>query len=398
MPDTNPSDPQAPAAGTNVQPGTTGDQPSAPSESTATTTTTDNPADPKPLSYEEAGSILDEADNNSARRSRDPLADSEDTSPLDDPAPADPLGVNELDELLPEETETPAGTTEEPQPAAEEPVAPSTEGEDEPEDHEALPKRIRLNLEQLNARDAAIILHARKTGKSLKEAEAELFGTSTPEPAKATETVTTPEPELASPDTILAEITELKNQRRKAATEFDQAAQIEITEKIEAAQERLTEARARQATETQRYQADFNQSYSRAEQAYADAFKAGTKLHDSILADKARLERVNPDFFNDPEWPETLVFKHAGKLGMTKAEAAKPTAEAPNPTPKPTAKPQPAKPARPVPGPAPGGRAATDTQSPVQAIRARLKAAEAANDGAAVDKILLELEQAQQAA
>lgn len=394
MPDNNPSDPQAPAAATNVQPVDSGDQPS-PGESTATTTTTDNPADPKPLSFEEAGAILDEADKKSARRTRDPLADSEETSALDDPAERDPLGANELDELLPdEETETQAENPEEPQPAAEETETPSLEGEAEPEDHEALPKRIRLNLEQLNARDAAIILHARKTGKSLKEAETELFGTSTPEPAKVTETETTPEPELESPEQITAEIEELKATRRKASEEYDAKALVDVTEKIEAAQERLAEAKARQASTASRHEAAVGESMARAQGAYPDAFKPGTALHDAVLADKVRLEKANPAFFNDPEWAETLVYKHAGKLGIPKAEAAKPTATEPKPASKPAAKPQPAKAARPVPGPAPGGRTGADSQSSMQAIRDRLKAAEAKGDVTAVNKIILELEQA----
>lgn len=398
MPD-EPTPPPAPAAAepTDTTP-ESGDTPSTPdSQSTATTTTT-TPAEEKELTFDEAQAILDAADQKSARKkTTDPLADPEDLDPLEDPDATDPLETDDLDEVLPDETEEPAAEetpeVEAATPEGEPEATPSTEPETDPD---GLPKRIRIKLDELDPRDAAILLHARKTKKTFEEAKAELFGT-TEAPAKAKETEvkeTTPE---ETPETIITEIDALKAQRREAGLAFDTKALVEIDDKLDAAKERLTEARARKtaketAVQTQ-YESGLQESMGRAEEAYPDAFKPGTDLHDAINADKQRLEKQNPAFFDDPEWPETLVYKHAGKLGKVKATAQTTTAPAAKPAAKAVVK-QPLKPARPVPGPAPGGRSATESKTSETVIRERLKAAEAKGDTVEVDRIIKELETA----
>lgn len=414
MPDATTSVAQAPAASpeTNHQPGS-GSSPST-DQPTATTTpaSTTPPTDPKALTYEEAGRVLDEA-GNPAKNAADPLADPEEVDPLADPDEPDPLALGEaestLDELLPTTEEQPTVPEAEVQPAA--PVegeVQTTPTTDEPTttpagENEEMPKRIRLNLEQMNARDFAVILHARKTGKSLREAETDLFGTNTPADQVTTPAATTPEPAPESPEQIKAEIESLKAERRTAAEAYDGKTQVEITEKIEAAQERLVEARARQTTAAATYESAYTESLALAQTEFPDASKPGTDLHDAILMDKKRLEQVNPRFFDDPQWPETLVFKHAGKLGITPASRAKttpaaaattpsPAATAPKPGTTPAAKPLPVKPARPVVSPAPGGRADAQATVTAQSIREQLKEATAKGDVAAIDRIQRYLE------
>lgn len=387
---------QAPAAADNNPSGV---QPSDPITPSSADLTTKDTSTQKGLTPEEASAILEQADAEAkARRTRDPLADPEDSDPLADPQEGDPLGIGELDEVLPTDDTTTEETDPETQPEAEVEVDPEGEPETEPEAEVETPKRIRLNLDGFTPQERAILMEARRTGKSYEETKETLFGKTESAPTvEAKADPATPATPQKSSAAIQAEIDSLKAERRTATKEFDQEKNLEITEKLETAYEQLTEARAREAAVGQRYQSAVEASVASAATDYPDALKPGTALHDAIKADKARLERANPAFFDDPEWPETLVLKHAAKLGIAKATASKEVAPQPTPeAPKPKAKPQPAKAARPVPAPAPGGR--TEGVNFAQSIQQRLAEARAKGDSAAVDKIMVELERAQQAA
>jgi hypothetical protein len=220
-------------------------------------------------------------------------------------------------------------------------------------------------------------------------------------PAAKTETKAATEPEVVTPEQtpeeIEAEIARVEAEAEDFAIKFNTAELNKANKQLRVLDRQLGEAKARQSAKQTAYDTAFTESAARSAQAYPDAAKEGTPLHAAIKADVERLEKVNPSFFNDPEWVETLTYKNAGKLGLAKAAAPAATTATPAKVTAKVAVKQPLKPTRPVPGPAAGGTPVA-TESTEQAIRAELEAAKARGDGDAVDKIILRLEARQKAA
>ena len=335
-----------------------------------TTPAPDTFGEPQPLSYAEAGEILDLAGGE--KRGRDALEDTESADPLADPGENSPLEGEQEDEAG-AETDPADTSPEEERPEDADP----THTDSDPD----LPRRIRLDLERFSPRDAAILLHSRKTGKSLADAETELFGTTAPvsqqTPADAAS--------MANSARLRREIDEMKAQRRRSTEDFDVKRQLELTERIEAASEALGEAQAQENAAASHRQSAMDSSALRVDDAYPDAFVPGTELSEAIIAELDRTRTANPAFLDLDDWPELIVGKVALRLGIAPRPATALRASAKTrPTPKAAA--------WPVASPAPGGRSGTRSPASVEAIRAELADAMKRGDGQKADRIIRQLE------
>jgi hypothetical protein len=350
---------------------------------------------------------------------RDPLAESpEGEDPLlthDQDNDADPLGV--LVEAT-EEAETDAGTTTDTEATGETPVAtteseivavPEAEAAKTTEDEDAHPQgRKRLNIFRKNAageyvydaRERAAMQFADESVIGVIEAYTRLFG----EMPKAQVTPGTkeqpPEKEPTAAE-IQQQILTLRQQRKDAAVGLDTIKANELTEQIEdlidqrnaATQLEAERGRAKQ-TEAERSQSEQLESMHRAGALFPDVTTDGTELHTAITLEIAKIERSNPMFFRDPEWPESLTAKLAARLGVMPvvskpSETIKPapgkSATEPNTVVRPTPPKQAARPA-----PAPGGISAQAPKANVQDFQARLSAARTRNDLPAIKALMRE--------
>lgn len=351
----------------------------APEKTTEQDTTTQTQQDAKPLDFAAAGDILDKAGGEHPESRGNALADSEEADALADSAETDALesgAADDLDSVLADDPDSDAATDD----------TVSGGEQDEPDaatarDYSKLPPRI-----------AAIMRHVDAAGVSYEEAEAAIFGTAKGEESEA-------QTEEAKPFDFTAaeaELADLRTKRRAASADFTNPAKtIELTELIEAkqlvlaterAKEQLQAAEAARERRTSEGQRQTKQAEAVADMGakFPDAFKPGTKLHDAILTDSTKLLQSNPAFFNDPDWVETLVRKHASRLGIVEKKpgasaSASPAATAARTAPKPKLN------ARPL--PAPGGRSATQQTSEAEISKA-IQEAKARGDAATLDHIL----------
>lgn len=262
-----------------------------------------------------------------------PLALEEESASLAGDEPFNPFEDGEPEES-PENTNEPE-------------VNPEPEENDEEVDTDKpAPKRIRVKVDHLSARDRAVTELMGREGLSMEEAFERVtgnkFGAPTAPPEPKTDTPPVDTPTVAKQKETIAE---LRKQRTQAAKDFklDEVDALDL--KIEEAREVLDELKLVERDTTREQQNQFmslrDESEARAIAAYPDANKEGTPLFKAIEADVERLKAVNPGFFNDPEWPETLAAKQAAKLNIPRAGATpkapvvpkKPVAKTPVPDP-----------------------------------------------------------------
>lgn len=187
--------------------------------------------------------------------------------------------------------------------------------------------RVRMNLEKLPEQEQAIIKLIGKKQIPYAQAYKEITGQ---DYAPAKTEVEDAEPEITPEPTEAVEkqqskIKDLRAQRAQLIKDFKVDEANVITEQIE--EETLTlaemraEARLVARSNESRYENQVQESGVRAATSYPDAGKPGSSLHAAITKDVDRLNKVNPSFFKDPEWPELLAAKHAMKLGIAPANA-----------------------------------------------------------------------------
>jgi len=240
----------------------------------------------------------------------------------------------------------------------------------DPEEDDALPKRLRLNFEKLNGvpeRDKAIIALMRKRNISYDAARNELFG-ETPAPTSQKEDASLKDASTPESNDALAaldkEINELVAQRENAADEYQHREYAKLTTQIEEKRDALRELKFEQKLKQQQAQQTVAQqvqtSMERAVEAFPEIGEPGSVFRTAIESDIQRLESTNPAFFHDPDWPETLAAKHAMRLGKVPAKAQQ-TGQQPS---KPDV--QARRASRPVqspPSPSPGGVSVNGAQS-----------------------------------
>lgn len=329
------------------------------------------------LDFATAGEILDQAGGDRHESKTDALDDAPEVDPLADSADTDPLaGEDDLDALLGADGDAAHdGEGEETIIAEEEPGAAGETATD----YSRLPPRV-----------AAVLRQAEAMGCSFEEAEAAIFGPAGGHPGDRDSGMAPEEyggQDLAAADHELAHLRAL---RRQAAADFTNPTRaLELTEQIEARQLVLATERARrqlQAAET----ADARQQHEAAvlddmQGRFPGAFVPGNRLHDAILADRNRLSQSHPAFFADPDWAETLVRKHASRLGIVET---KPGASAATGRGAQAARhgSPPRRTARPL--PAPGGRSAAPHQLTEAGMSKAIRAAQSRGDAATLDFIL----------
>ena len=403
-----------------------GGAPNAPQEGATPPAEQPTTTESKPLTEAEARTLLRKHSQPSRDNERDPLDGEAEQDPLlthSEDAERDPLGeaiecAEEESEAEPNQTapdgETP-GSTEGTAAAEEVPAKPETEAEaDAPEQPEADgPRgRKRLNIFRkndqgeyvYNAQERAAMQFADEEGVGFIEAWHRLFGDMPKaETATATnETKPVEQPKELTVEEITSQIATLRAQRKEAAKNLDGEKSNELTEQIEdlleqknAAQQRDAERGRAQQTAAQQHEVAQRASMDRAGKMYPDAVKDGTALHGALIVEIGKIERSNPAFFRDPEWPEMLSAKLAGKLGIAPL-LEKPAAVAPAPakTAAPAAQAAPAKPVAPKqaarPAPAPGGVSPAPRQQTTADFQARLQAARERNDIPAVRALMRE--------
>jgi hypothetical protein len=248
---------------------------------------------------------------------------------------------------------------------------------------------------------------ADEEGVGFIEAWHRLFGEMPKENTATTKNEAKPEeqPKELTVEEITSQIATLRAQRKEAAKNLDGEKSNELTEQIEdlleqknAALQRDAERGRAQQSAAQQHEAAQMASMGRAGKMYPDAVKDGSELHAALTVEIGRIERSNPAFFRDPEWPEMLSAKLAGKLGIAPL-LEKPAVAAPAPakTAAPAAQAAPATQAKPVapkqaarPAPAPGGVSPAPRQQTVADFQARLQAARDRNDIPAVRALMRE--------
>lgn len=214
---------------------------------------------------------------------------------------------------------------------------PKTETEEEEEEidpDKPASKRMRIKVEHLSPRDRAIADLMSRNSLSFEEAFEQItgnpIGTKRETPPKAEE-----KPPAESPIALQeALIADLEKQIDQAGKDFKAEDIARLSAQLGRENRKLAKlefeadrSEREQTTSAQTaYDAAVSSSKGRAYELFPDAEKPGTPLAQACEADIKRLWDVNPSFFNDPEWPETLAAKHAARLKIAPAgtEAPKP--------------------------------------------------------------------------
>lgn len=407
--------PQATAAEATI--GTTtstdGVKPSA-----AETTTTSTPAAGAPMSAAQAREILRQARSTGEPSHRDPLlngGDGEGRDPLLDDLNAedDPL-LNGLDltgvedEAEPEtegvtppeegEAEGESETSEEENTEEEAEAEESEEGAGKKGDR----KRIRLRLDKMPVRDAAIIRLAHEKGITLDEARQQLFGEAGDGAHGTDRTNGTTQAEakaVATANTLEQELAALEADLEKAGEALDTPQMAKLQNQIRRKERELAEAMAREGASQLRQQSQRAalelQSYERTVARWPDAAVEGSKLFSAIATEVNRLHASNPAVFNDPEWREAVTAKVAVRLGISPKAAAPAKPEAASAkVQKPATAAVPKKKATPVPKPGAGGYATTPAQPSAQQIQHQIATAQKAGDVKALGNLIKQLQAA----
>lgn len=243
-------------------------------------------------------------------------------------------------------------------------------------------------------RERAAMQFADEQGIGVIDAYARLFGdVPGAKPAEPAAKVDPPKPEPTVAD-IQAQLADLKAKRREATKNLELDKQSDLSEQIEDLMEAKAKAEMRaergeqqKQTAQQKFDSEIQASGARAVAAFPDAAKEDSEL--SMALTRARMSKP-PGFFEDPEWPETLVAAVAYKMGIApaKAKIATPVKSEVKPAgATPPVKVPPKQAARPA--PAPGGVSApraNDTQD----MQNRLAIARKSNDMEAAKAILRE--------
>lgn len=349
-----------------------------------------------PLTLEEAKEVLRKGSAPSETDGADPLDGQQERDPLEiDPfAERDPILAKTDEEATTEEVpagETPVETEE----VAEVPAAESPKPEaEEPQDGR---RRININRKVdgkfvYNPQERAAFQLADDEGIGFVQAYNRLFG----EMPKADTTKTEPAKPVQKEPTsveITEQITALRAQRKDAAKLLDSEKANELTEKIEdlldqknLATQREARREVDQQVRAKQHETAQADSMQKAATMFPDAVRDGSELHDGLAVEIARLERANPAFFRDPEWPEALTAKLAARLGLSptaakKVATEKPAAKAAAPPPKQAARP----------APAPGGiKSPGSNKTNAQEFHAKLEAARAKGDITAIGALIRE--------
>ena len=251
-----------------------------------------------------------------------------------------------------EKPETPKETPEPPKQEAESEEEESQEAEEtaeEVEEEEAAEEQKpkvanRIRLTDLKDQDKALVSTAVQMVKdglagSIPEAIAKLSGQ--PQ-AKATERAPQEqEPQEQEPsrtDAIKAEILEIKAALKEAKDAFDGDREMDLLEALADAKAelRLEDFKSEQAQQQEQQQAltSYEREYADAretvKQLYPDGENPESEFAQALRAEIARKEQVNPEFFNDPQYPVDLASKVAARLGIAPATAkTAPAAKAP---------------------------------------------------------------------
>jgi hypothetical protein len=249
-----------------------------------------------------------------------------------------------LDEEKPETPEPPKQEAE-----SEEEEPQETEETDEDEEEEAAEEQKpkvanRIRLTDLKDQDKALVSTAVQMVKdglagSIPEAIAKLSGQ--PQ-AKATEQAQQEqEPQEQQPsrtDAIKSEILEIKAALKEAKDAFEGDREMDLLEALADAKAelRLEEFKSEQAQQQEQQQAltTYEREYADAretvKQLYPDGENPESEFAQALRAEIARKEQVNPEFFNDPQYPVDLASKVAARLGIAPATAkTAPAAKAP---------------------------------------------------------------------
>lgn len=362
----------------------------------AATQATDGVMPSKPMTMEEAAAILKNADN--------PRPASEEIDPLlAEQADEDPLLSRDSAGNLIQDEEPAVEVEQEAEPEGEKPAEEAAKPAVDPADEEAedAPKgRKRLNINRRtpdgsfvhDSKERAAMQLADERGIGVIAAYNELFGDISPvakEAEKPAEEASAKEPTVSD---ITSQINALRAQRKEAAKSLDTEKSNDLTEQIEdlldqknlAVQRDAERGRAKQ-TQAQQAKTLEQASIEAATKLFPDAAKDGSELNTALTLEIARLDKVNPSFFKDPEWPEALTAKLAARFGIAPISTKTPakTGEA-----KPAAKPTPPKQAA-RPAPSPGGIPAARVAN-AQDMAARIQAARDRRDMPALDALVRE--------
>lgn len=347
-----------------------------------------------PLTLAEAKEVLRKGSAPSETDGADPLDGQQERDPLEiDPfAERDPILAKTGEESPTEEV--PAGET----PAETEVEEVPTEAKPEAEEPQDGRKRININRKVdgefvYNPQERAAFQLADDEGIGFVQAYNRLFG----EMPKADTTKTEPAKPVQKEPTsveITEQITALRTQRKDAAKLLDSEKANELTEKIEdlldqknLATQREARREVDQQVRAKQHETAQADSMQKAAAMFPDAVKEGSELHDGLVVEIARLERANPAFFRDPEWPEALTAKLAARLGLSPTAAKKVATE--KPAAKQAAPPPPKQAARPA--PAPGGiKSPGSNKTNVQEFHAKLEALKAKGDIPAIVAMMRE--------
>jgi len=389
------------------------------------------------LSEAEARALLRKHSKSTAASKRDPLEGEDDSDPLlshAEDAERDPLGDTIASARADGDDEPDGGKADDESDADEDEEkdkagdkdsedsedADRSEGKDSDEDDDAkdasdpeaedtdepLGGRKRLNIFRKNEhgeyvhspRERAAMQHADEEGIGFLEAWHRLFGGLPGDSREAGQgnadaaKDTAPEEEMSS-DEIHRKIQDLRQQRKQAAAGLDAVRVNDITEQIEdlldhkgaALQREAERGHASRRAAEQHDQAQ-TASMERAGTMFPHAVKEGSNLHSALTREIARIEKANPAFFRDPDWPEMLTAKLANRMGiapiLVKATASLPVASAPI-APKPVAPKQAARPA-----PAPGGISGAPRQTNVQDYLKKLAAARDSGNPAEIARLM----------
>lgn len=174
---------------------------------------------------------------------------------------------------------------------------------------------------------AKVVTALVRGGKSLAEAEAEVFGTGGRKAAAAPETEPEPPVTTETTDPVAVkqgEIDALTEKLKSARANYDITAIEELRDQIEQARwdlRDLKDAQKRDASTRQTAaETEFQNRLATATQEaitlFPDANKEGTELFDAIADEVEDLKESNPGFFENPRWPVILAAEKAALLGI----------------------------------------------------------------------------------
>lgn len=394
----------------------------------------------QPLGLDAARELLRDADLKVERSDgRDPLFYAEGRDPLlDEQTEIDPLAVINTDAAADaaEEGEETAGKEEGKEEAEESTNEKSEEEHEEKSEEEAQEHtddskqedgkeqkqqgRKRLNIYRKNgdgtfvydARERAVLQLADEEGIGLKEAEQRLFGDTKQEAEATVEEKEQQQQQQTQANALTAaqaEITRIEGEMDAASKALDMEKYHALNKELRTAERKLGQLQSQvesvRGQEMSAYATAELESKKQSIQLFPDTGKEGTALFDAIRKDVTRLEKTNPSFFKDPEWPLTLAAKHAAVLGIAPVSAKtssesttqdKKTAQAAIQKKTATDAPKPKQAARLVPpGPAGGNHSvARGQETSAQEISQKIKAAQASGDIAELRRITRELSEA----